>query len=545
MRSETLKVFILSSINIVSGQMTISIKLENRHLFFLGAIFLVVAAVQLSLGATGTTPVNPGHPLSQTWIDTDLNMSTRNIIVDGGVVNISYPGAGRTPLTVSGADATGGYPIGTNKWFLAQGDGGTLDGGRVWAQYSTSNAPLLVLEDYDDTPRIQFQQVGSGTEAAPQYSGWIGMAKSSSNDSAIMGGNVGIGTTNPGTARLNVSGNIYSSSDVCIPGKCLSTVGGGGGAGWAVSGNVVYNNTAGAMVGIGTASPNSKLYVQGAAAISGTGTISGSKTITGAGTLFTTQLHVGDILIAAGQRHVIVAISSNTALTVEGTGFSPALPAGTAFTYQQPVARFANSSGGDMTWIDADGRLMIGEFGRATILDSGAVDAISISGVNRDISIASYGNGDGSKADIEFQRGWGTPQAPAIVTATTGLGQINFGAYDGSNMINRLVSIVATMDGTPGIGDLPTKLSFHTTPAGTASAVERMVIKNDGRIGIGTATPGAKLEVTNTLRLTPTTAPSPTCSAATEGTMFYNNTANRICYCDGTSYKRVDANGAC
>jgi hypothetical protein len=42
-------------------------------------------------------------------------------------------------------------------------------------------------------------------------------------------GNVSIGTTNPGSAKLNVSGLIYSSNDVCIPGKCLSTAGGSGG----------------------------------------------------------------------------------------------------------------------------------------------------------------------------------------------------------------------------------------------------------------------------------------------------------------------------
>jgi len=78
----------------------------------------------------------------------------------------------------------------------------------------------------------------------------------------------------------------------------------------------------------------------------------------------------------------------------------------------------------------------------------------------------------------------------------------------------------------------------------TAGA-DRFIINTNGYVGIGTTAPAAKLEVNNALRLTPTTAPSVTCSASTEGTMFYNTTSNRICYCDGVSYKRVDANGAC
>ena len=57
------------------------------------------------------------------------------------------------------------------------------------------------------------------------------------------GGNVGIGTTNPGSNKLSVAGNIYSSTNVCIPGKCLSSVGGGvlvwmGFSGWVGEGNM-------------------------------------------------------------------------------------------------------------------------------------------------------------------------------------------------------------------------------------------------------------------------------------------------------------------
>lgn len=64
----------------------------------------------------------------------------------------------------------------------------------------------------------------------------------------------------------------------------------------------------------------------------GTGTISSSgTTVTGVGTSFTTELSVGDIIIADGQRLVVIAIASNTSLTTK-TAASPAWSADN-FTY--------------------------------------------------------------------------------------------------------------------------------------------------------------------------------------------------------------------
>jgi hypothetical protein len=83
--------------------------------------------------------------------------------------------------------------IGVNMWFRL-GNGG--DAGRVWVEYRQF-APHLVLSDGDDPPRIQFQQIGTGTETNPQFTSWIGHALGQSSNLAMMGGNVGIGTTVP------------------------------------------------------------------------------------------------------------------------------------------------------------------------------------------------------------------------------------------------------------------------------------------------------------------------------------------------------------
>ncbi len=71
-----------------------SLSLNNRHLAVLGIIPLAVIAGRLILADTGTTPLNPGHPLSQTWIDTNLNLGSYNLYTLGNVgIGTASPGA--------------------------------------------------------------------------------------------------------------------------------------------------------------------------------------------------------------------------------------------------------------------------------------------------------------------------------------------------------------------------------------------------------------------------------------------------------------------
>ena|GEM_PF-3608945 len=69
------------------------------------------------------------------------------------------------------------------------------------------------------------------------------------------------------------------------------------------------------------------------AAWSGTGTLttSGTTTVTGTGTSFQSQLQVGSTITAAGQTRTVMAIASNTSLTVD-SAFSPNL-SGATFTF--------------------------------------------------------------------------------------------------------------------------------------------------------------------------------------------------------------------
>jgi hypothetical protein len=51
------------------------------------------------------------------------------------------------------------------------------------------------------------------------------------------------------------------------------------------------------------------------------------------------------------------------------------------------------------------------------------------------------------------------------------------------------------VDQVPGANDMPTCLTFATTPDGSTNCTERMRITSAGNVGIGTNSPGAELEV--------------------------------------------------
>jgi hypothetical protein len=154
-------------------------------------------AWQINLGPSG-------NGLNVTGADpTASNLFIAAVTGDIGIGTLT-PEA-RLDIRVSGSGAT---PVNSQKW-LHLGDPAIPDGGQAWFQYGPQLAPLLVLSDLDDPPRIQFQQTGTGTAAAAQHASWIGHARGGSPDLAISGGSLGIGTFNPSRV-LHAIGEIHS-----------------------------------------------------------------------------------------------------------------------------------------------------------------------------------------------------------------------------------------------------------------------------------------------------------------------------------------------
>lgn len=87
--------------------------------------------------------------------------------------------------------------------------------------------------------------------------------------------------------------------------------------------------------------------------------------------------------------------------------------------------------------------------------------------------------------------------ANTIVANGDRVGSIFSYAADGGSYVN-MANIQFEVDGTPGSGDMPGRITFQTTPDGTAAATEKMRLTNDGRLGILNTTPIAALDVRST-----------------------------------------------
>lgn len=152
---------------------------------------------------------------------------------------------------------------------------------------------------------------------------------------------------NVGTVSQTKSGSLW-----------VDTFGTTGGATF-VNGNVMI--TSGSNVGIGIASPGSRLQVKGEASKSGTGRItSAGTTVYGAGgtTKFIDELRVGDIITASSQTKRVTAISSQTQLTIDQAFSSDLGGSGSTFTYKSTLLRLTDSADADKFIVSSDGNLI-------------------------------------------------------------------------------------------------------------------------------------------------------------------------------------------
>ena len=93
-------------------------------------------------------------------------------------------------------------------------------------------------------------------------------------------------------------------------------------------------------------------------------------------------------------------------------------------------------------------------------------------------------NNYGTYSRFTLNRASNSLTTPTIPSSGTRLGEINFGSYNGTTFAN-VSQIASFVDATSGVGDLPSKLVFYTTPDNSSTLTERMSINNLGRIRIG------------------------------------------------------------
>ncbi len=320
----------------------------------------------------------------------------------------------------------------------------------------------------------------SASMAAVTSSQW------STNGSTInyMTGNVGIGTTTP-QAKLSVIGTRQSS---ITPTNSIFQVGGADVFLFMGAGNGIGNpypimlqamrdsdsvafplalNPNGGNVGVGTMSPSYPLAVVGN--IKSQLAASGNSTGITLGNEGTEQPKIEFNASDNSRRFYLKMQGVNTS-------------AERLTLYAGPLG---NGATNEAVTFSGNGSVGIGTSAPAAALHVGGSAGIIMTERN---------SGDGFGAHHVFQKSRGTPAAPTIVSSGDEITTLWGRAYDGSTY-QTAARIKMLVDGTPGVSDTPGRIEFTTTPDGAYTEQTRMVIKNDGFVGIGTTNPSRKLHI--------------------------------------------------
>jgi hypothetical protein len=185
----------------------------------------------------------------------------------------------------------------------------------------------------------------------------------------------------------------------------------------------------------------------------------------------------------AATNAVLIAASTETGRTY-GLGVN----ASASFVIHEHTAA------SDRLVIDSSGRLLVGT---STSAARYSVESqFQVSGASRAASSISL-----SQTETTGTEGGAIYFWHSDLDIDDSIGLIQFGgAVGGAGGQNNIgATIEAIVDGVTYSGgdqsDLPTRLVFSTTADGASSPTERMTIKSDGKVGLGTSSPSARLHV--------------------------------------------------
>lgn len=179
-----------------------------------------------------------------------------------------------------------------------------------WSSGTGTKAGVLGQNFADGIGVYGYSTNGTGVRGFSQ-NGWAGYFQGD----VYIYGDIGIGTTNPGT-ELDVDGRIHATDDICTDlngGKCLSTVGDGGGVSyWTQTDSSLYPNNTGWNLAIGTTDPEGyRLNIKGG--------IFGIKVSSGSGYgIYASALSAGGVGVRGEGQAYGVTGQSNTGRGVNG-----------------------------------------------------------------------------------------------------------------------------------------------------------------------------------------------------------------------------------
>ena len=207
-----------------------------------------------------------------------------------------------------------------------------------------------------------------------------------------------------------------------------------------------------------------------------TGSGSGSGSTTPGGGTGTVQYNIaGSFAGAAG------ITTDGTSLTVSGSSSSDMVRITQTGTGNALLVEDSANPDASPFVVDTSGNVGIGEaspgtYGNLVVKNSGSSGPSSF--------LWNTAN-DATSSSLQMRK----DRAGTIVVNGDSIGLVAWYGYDGASYLPT-GAIRSSVDGVPGLNDMPGRLVFSTTADGAASATERMRIDNAGNVGIG-ATPSA------------------------------------------------------
>jgi len=147
------------------------------------------------------------------------------------------------------------------------------------------------------------------------------------------------------------------------------------------------------------------------------------------------------------------------------------------------VLQLASNNGTVALTVDTSQRLLVGVTTsnlNTRFAQKLAVGFVGSSNAGASLTQYSAGTSVHSILDFNFSRG-STENSMVVPNSGDRLGVIVFRGADTTQFVDAAL-IAGELDGTAGVGDMPGRLVFNTTPDGSSGSIERMRINNLGSV---------------------------------------------------------------